>query len=285
MTPAFKIIAATGEAAPVIFDSPHSGSIYPADFDHQLDPILLRQAEDAHIEELFASVATMGAPLLHALFPRTYIDPNRDVVDIDIEMIEGGWPDPVEPTSKTLTRGMGLIWRRMRDFGDLYDHKLTVEDVRRRIDTCWRPYHTALSSLIDDAHARNGVSYHVNCHSMPARGDKNSEDGPVDRADFVIGDRDGTSCEPGLTALITDHLRAAGYDVSVNYPYKGVELVKRYSDPALGRHSIQLEINRRLFMDESSLLKTEGYLALDRDIETLCRAIIDYAKDQLRDRA
>ena len=277
MTPAFRLIAAEGEPAPVVFDSPHSGSIYPADFEHRLDPMLLRQAEDAHIEELFAPVATMGAPLLHALFPRSYIDPNRDVRDIDVDMIDGVWPDPVEPTYKTLGRGAGLIWRQMRDFGHLYDRKLTVNEVRHRIETCWRPYHDALAGLIEKTHARHGVSYHVDCHSMPARGDESSEDGAVDRADFIVGDRDGTTCEPGFTALIADHLRAAGYDVAVNFPYKGVELVKRYSDPAAGRHSVQLEINRRLFMDETSLLKTEGYLQLERSIETLCRAIIDYA--------
>lgn len=280
MNAAFRIIVAEGEPVPVVFDSPHSGSIYPSDFDHRLDPMLLRQAEDAHIEELFAPVAVMGAPLLHALFPRAYIDPNRDVLDIDVEMIEGDWPDPVEPTYKTLGRGAGLIWRQMRDHGYLYDRKLTVEEVRNRIKTCWRPYHDALADLINKAHARHGVSYHIDCHSMPARGDSSSEDGPVDRADFIVGDRDGTTCDPGFTTLIVDHLRTAGYDVAINDPYKGVELVKRYSDPFAGRHSVQLEVNRRLFMDEVTLAKTEDYLRMEQTIATLCQAIITYTKEK-----
>lgn len=280
MNRAYRIMRPTGDPAPAVFDSPHSGSIYPDDFRHSIDLMLLRQSEDAHIEELFASAAEYGAPLLHALFPRSYIDPNRDVVDLDTDMIEGGWPDPVQPTYKTKARGAGLIWRSLRDYGDLYDRPLTRAEVRNRIDGFWRPYHAALETLITEARARHGVCYHVDCHSMPARGDANSEDGPVDRADFVIGDRDGTSCEPGFTALITDHLRGLGYEVKINDPYKGVELVRRYSDPSDGRHSIQVEINRRLFLDEPTSAKTEGYLRTEETVRSLCEAITAYARSK-----
>jgi len=278
MTPAFRIIPPDDAPVPVVYDSPHSGSIYPADFGHCIDRMLLRQAEDAHIEELFAPVADLGAPLLHALFPRSYIDPNRAETDIDTGMIDGPWPDPVAPSSKTLERGAGLIWKLMRGEGALYDRLLSAEDVRRRIDTCWRPYHSALALLIEQTHARHGVSYHIDCHSMPATGDANSEDGAVPRPDFIVGDRDGTTCEPALTALIADHLRGAGYYVTINDPYKGVELVRRYADPAAGRHSVQLEINRRLFMDEETLSKTDGYLEMEAVLGQLNRAIVDHAQ-------
>ncbi len=282
MNPSFRIIPPEGTPVPVVFDSPHSGSIYPEDFDHILDPMLLRQAEDAHIEELFAPVATLGAPLLHALFPRSYIDPNRAETDLDITMIDGTWPGPVEPSSKTLDRGAGLIWRRMRGEGEMYDRLLTVPEIRHRIDTYWRPYHEALAALIDAAHARHGVSVHIDCHSMPATGDAESEDGPVARPDFIIGDRDGTTCEPVLTALMTDHLRGEGFHVAINDPYKGVELVRRYADPAAGRHSVQLEINRRLFMDEATLTKTAGYLDIEAVLLRLSRVVIDHAKAAAR---
>lgn len=280
LNPAYRIIEPTGTPVPVVFDSPHSGSIYPADFGHILDPMLLRQAEDAHIDELFAPVAAMGAPLLHALFPRSYIDANRAETDIDLSMIAGDWPDPVAPSTKTTERGAGLIWKLMRGEGALYDRKLTVVEVRHRIDTYWRPYHDALARLIDDTHARHGISYHVDCHSMPAMGDANSEDGPVARPDFIVGDRDGTACEPGFTALIAAHLKAEGYHVTINDPYKGVELTRRYSNAAAGRHSLQLEINRRLFMDEATLAKTPGYLEIEAVLTRLNRAIVDYAKAQ-----
>lgn len=282
MNPAFRIIPPEGTPAPVVFDSPHSGSIYPEDFDHILDPMLLRQAEDAHIEELFAPVTSLGAPLLHALFPRSYIDPNRSDLDLDVTMIDGDWDGPVQPSSKTLNRGAGLIWRRMRGEGEMYDRPLTIFEVRHRIETCWRPYHEALASLIDAAHARHGVCYHIDCHSMPAMGDANSEDGPVARPDFIIGDRDGTTCEPALTTLIADHLRGEGYDVAINDPYKGVELVRRYADPSAGRHSVQLEINRKLFMDEATLAKTPGILDLEHVLSRLNHAIVAHAKAAAR---
>ncbi len=277
LNPAFRIIPPTGDPVPVVFDSPHSGSIYPKDFDHILDPMVIRQAEDAHIEELFAPVTTLGAPLLHALFPRSYIDPNRSDTDLDVTMIDGDWDAPVNPSSKTLDRGAGLIWRRMRDEGEMYDRLLTIRQVRHRIEAYWRPYHDALAALIEQNHARHGVSYHIDCHSMPAMGDANSEDGPVPRPDFIIGDRDGTTCEPALTALIADHLRSEGFHVTINDPYKGVELVRRYAAPTVGRHSIQLEINRRLFMDETTLVKTPGYLDMEAVLLRLSRIIIDHA--------
>ena len=276
MTPAFRILAPEGDPGPVVYDSPHSGSIYPDDFAPVIDRMVLRQAEDAHVEELFAHVTTLGAPLLHALFPRSYIDPNRAQTDIDTGMIDG-WTGPAEPSSKTLNRGAGLIWRRMRGAGDLYDRLLTAGEVRCRIETCWRPYHEALAALIDAAHACHGVSVHIDCHSMPAMGDAESEDGPVARPDFIVGDRDGTTCEPALTDLIATHLRGEGFHVTINDPYKGVELVRRHADPAAGRHSVQLEINRRLFMDEETLVKSEGFLAIEAVLMRLNRAILAYA--------
>lgn len=277
MTQTHRIERPEGEPGPVVYDSPHSGSIYPDDFGFIIDPMLLRQAEDAHIDELFACAPRHGAPLLHAQFPRAYIDPNRDEADLDTGMISGAWDGPVAPGPKTLNRGVGLIWKRMRAVAEIYDRKLTAAEVRQRIETCWRPYHAALERLIDEAHARHGICYHVDCHSMPSRGDAQSEDGPVDRADFVIGDRDGTTCEPGFTGMIAAHLRAQGYDVKINDPYKGVELVRRYSDPARGRHSIQVEVNRRLFMNEATLAKTAGYARTERAIASLVAAIADYA--------
>ena len=280
MNSAYRIEPGRGAPVPVVFDSPHSGSIYPADFGHVLDPMLIRQAEDAHIEELFAPVTGMGAPLLHALFPRSYIDPNRSETDIDVSMIDGGWDGPVEPSSKTLNRGAGLIWRLMRGEGVLYDRKLTPDEVRNRIEAYWRPYHAALERLIMEIHAQHGVCYHVDCHSMPAMGDANSEDGAVARPDFIVGDRDGTTCEAGFTTMIAEYLRNAGYRVAINDPYKGVELVRRYANPAAGRHSVQLEINRGLFMDEVTLIKTPGYLEMERVLEGLGRRIVDYAKER-----
>ena len=262
---------------PLVFDSPHSGRDYPPDFDHRIDRQILRQAEDSHVEALFAGVVLLGAPLLHALFPRSYIDPNRALEDLDGGMIDGPWPGTTLPGDKT-RRGVGLIWRRLRGLGEIYDRRLTVAEVQHRIETCWHPYHAALKELLDTAHGRFGRVWHLNCHSMPAMGDETTPDGPAARADFVLGDRDGSSCDPGFTRFVAAALTDLGYEVKLNEPFKGVELVRRYADPAAGRHSLQIEINRRLYMDEVSLARGPGFERLRGDLDSLAAAIKRYAE-------
>jgi N-formylglutamate amidohydrolase len=276
MTPTIVLEGPEAPEIPVVYDSPHSGAEYPADFDHVMDRLLLRQAEDAHIDALFAHVVEEGAPLLKALFPRSYIDTNRALDEMDPALVEGEWPHPVTVTDKT-GRGMGLVWRQLRGLGPLYARTLTIAEVEARIARCWRPYHDTLASLIDTAHDRFGAVWHVNCHSMPARGDETTVDGPVDRADFVIGDRDGTTCEAAFTELVVETLRAQGFSVKVNDPYKGVELVRRYSDPTRGRHSIQVEVNRRLYMDETTIGRHAGYPACEAALRRLTEAIRSHA--------
>ena len=258
-----------GDARPLVFDSPHSGSIYPADFSHVIDRMVLRRSEDAHIEELFGHVTELGAVMVHALFPRCYIDPNRNEDDLDLSMISDGWDGPVNPTSKTLSRGIGLIWKDMKAFGPIYDGKLTADAVRARIEGYWRPYHDALASEIDTMFQRFGRVVHVDCHSMASMGDRTTEDGAVARPDFVIGDRDGTTCAPALTDCVVETLRAMGYSVAVNDPYKGFELVRRHGRPDEGRHAIQIEVNRALYMDEATLSKRPGFLDLAANLARL----------------
>lgn len=280
MSEAFRIQRPVSGAVPLVFDSPHSGSIYPDDFDHAIDRMTLRRSEDAHVEEIFARVTEVGGTLLHALFPRCYIDPNRNSDDIDITMIDGGWPHPVNPTSKTLTRGVGLIWKDMKAFGPIYDRPLTQAEVTHRLESCWQPYHDALASLLDEAQRAHGRVVHVDCHSMASMGDRTTEDGVVARPDFIVSDRDGTTCAPELTALVVGYFRDLGYSVAINDPYKGFELVRRHGRPAEGRHSLQIEINRALYMDEASLSKRSGFLAMERHMQGLAGALAAWLTEQ-----
>jgi N-formylglutamate amidohydrolase len=273
-------LAPRAPAVPVVFDSPHSGTDYPTDFGTIAPLAVIRRSEDAFIDEIFGSAPDHGAPLIAAEFPRIYIDPNRDLIDLDPAMLDGPWPDPLVPSRKT-ELGVGLIWRIMPPDTALYDRLLSVEEVRGRIDRCWKPYHQAVASAIEETHRRFGKVWHVNCHSMPAVGNAASEDGPVARAEFVLGDRDGTTCEPGFTAFVAGQLRDMGYQVKINEPYKGVELVRRYSDPANGRHSLQLEINRKLYMDEERIEKNGGFSELQANIDKLIAAICAYAQQHV----
>lgn len=273
-------------AAPVVFDSPHSGSEYPADFDTIAPADRLRRAEDMFVETLFDSAPAGGAAMLAALFPRSYIDPNRALHDLDRRLIEGGWPGDIRMTDKSRL-GHGLIWRLCPPDIPMYGRKLTVAEVRARIDGYYHPYHRALRSALDRMRARFGIVYHVDCHSMPAvSAPILAEPGRArQRADFVLGDRDGTSCSPEFTALIGDALRGMGYSVALNDPYKGVELVRAYSDPLGGCHSIQIEINRALYMDEDRFHPTPNFARLKADIDSLVAAICDYAAAQAVPRA
>lgn len=279
MIPAVRTVTPDTNPVPLVFDSPHSGSIYPADFNHAIDRMTLRRSEDAHVEELFMPAVREGAVLVHALFPRCYVDPNRNSDDIDVSMIDGTWNSPVNPTFKTLQRGVGLIWKDMKAFGPVYDRKLTAEEIRKRIDTCWTPYHDTLKSTLDRLHDAHGHVLHVNCHSMASMGDRTTEDGEVPRPDFVIGDRDGSTCAPALTDCVVETLRDLGYTVAINDPYKGFELVRRHGRPSEGRHSIQIEINRKLYMEEATLSKVEGFLQLEQNLTVLARNLCKLAAD------
>jgi N-formylglutamate amidohydrolase len=260
-------------AVPLVLDSPHSGHRMPADFGSVLPAADLRNGEDCFIDELYLPATERGIPLLAALFPRTYLDPNRHAGDIDLDLLDGPWPDAHVPSGKARI-GKALVWRTLDDGRPIYDRKLTVQELRQRIARCHAPYHQALRGLLDAAHARHGVVYHLNCHSMNAVSGAMGEGGAGQpRPDMVLGDRDGTTCAPAFTAFVRDKLAAQGYEVKVNDPFKGVELVRAHADPAAGRHSLQLEVNKRLYLDEATLQRHAGYDRLQADLMALLDAI------------
>src|SRR5450755_2221460 len=264
---------------PLVLDSPHSGTQYPADFDHLPSRAQVRQAEDTHVADLYASAPGLGATLVEALFPRAYIDPNRHVADIDLQLIAGAWPGTVTPSRKT-ELGIGLVWRLAHGGAPMYARRLSVAEVQRRIADYYEPYQQCLAAALDERHRAFGAVWHINCHSMPAVGDVMSEDPGRARADFVLGDRDGTTCAPEFTAFIAETLRGLGYDVAVNDPYKGVELVRKHGRPAERRHSLQVEINRRLYMDESSLERHSGFASLQANVQRLLKALRQFVVEQ-----
>jgi N-formylglutamate amidohydrolase len=258
---------------PLVLDSPHSGFAMPADFGSIRSQAELRDGEDCFIDELYLPAAARGVPLLAALFPRTYLDPNRHAGDVDLALLSEPWPDAHLPSGKAAL-GKALVWRTLDDGRPIYDRPLSAAEVRARIENYHRPYHEALQRLLDAAHQRFGVVHHINCHSMNAVSGAMGEGGAgIARADIVLGDRDGTSCAPEFTAFVRDTLVGFGYEVKVNDPFKGVELVRAYADPAAGRHSLQLEVNKRLYMDAATLHKHAGFATLQAHLMLLIDAI------------
>lgn len=278
--PAFTQLAPAGVVVPLVLDSPHSGTEYPPDFQPAQPMQALRQAEDSFVDELYGDAPKHGATLIAARFPRSYIDPNRSFLDIDTSLLDAPWPGPAQASRKTQL-GIGLIWRIMDSGEPIYSRKLSVDEVKRRITDYHQPYQKAVQQALDAVHRHFGVVYHLNCHSMPAMSSRISEEGPgKPRADFVLGDRDGTTCSPDFTALVAGTLKGMGYDVKVNDPYKGVELVRAFSDPAVHRHSLQVEVNRRLYMDERTREKGAGFDELRDRLDRLVRVIAHYAANQ-----
>ena len=274
-------IAKSGNA-PLVMDSPHSGTSYPADFNFACDFGSLRSAEDTHVEKLFDFASSCDIGWVEALFPRSYLDVNRSLGELDPEMIDGHWPGPLETDAAALAKvrlGKGLVWKLTDDGVPIYSQKLSPLEVAGRIKRCWHPYHSALEQAIFSTHARHGWSVHLNCHSMPSIAGSHATLSPgLAHPDFVIGDRDGTSANPKLTRMVTEYLRDLGYTVTVNDPYKGVELVKRYSDPPSGRHSLQLEINRKLYMDETTRQLHAGSERLKRHLKGLVQELLALSK-------
>ncbi len=281
----YDLIAAE-DPIPLVFDSPHSGTCFPDDFHPACGLKDLEKAEDRYVDLLFNKAPDYGACLLSALFPRTYLDLNRAKTDIDPELYEGEWPQgeiTPDPTNRSYA-GIGLIRRLVRPGQPVYDRPLQPAEIYYRIYNYYRPYHQMLEKLIEGAHYNFGQVWHINCHSMPSAESARGALGrvnPMIAPDFVLGDRDGTSCDIDFTHAMKGFLKSKGYRVAINDPYKGVELVKRYSAPATGRHSLQLEISRGLYLDEDTYEKGKNYDNLKSDLSEFIAFCSEYVQSNL----
>lgn len=266
---------------PLVCDSPHSGTDYPADFDTIVPMALLRQGEDTDVEALWAAAPAVGASLIAARFPRSYIDPNRAIDDLDPALLDGTWPTPLQPTEKSRL-GIGLVWQQVGAENPMYDRRLSVQEVQQRIDRYWQPYRDALQAEIDAAVADFGGVWHLNLHSMPNNSyARLGLDSARPLADFVLGDRDGTTSEPGLMDVVESSLRQAGYSVARNDPFKGVALLAQIGKPAQNRHSLQIEIRRPLYMDEATRARNAGFEPLRAHLTQTLHAVADYVRSRV----
>jgi len=281
--PKILSLNASKSPLPLIFDSPHSGREYPEDFCFSCPFDILEKAEDNYVDDLFGCVPEYGGTLLCALFPRTYIDVNRAADDIDPELLDDKFtPCQINPTARSHA-GIGLIRRIVRPGTPVYDRRLSLNEITQRIETYYKPYHRQLETIIREMHYNFGQVWHINCHSMPQYSNKMGLSGAsfAISPDFVLGDRDGTSCALDFTHSLRDFLKGLGYRVAINNPYRGLELVRRYADPARGCHSLQIEINKGLYWDENKNKKSRKYSLLKSNIEQLIQHCAAYASGNL----
>jgi N-formylglutamate deformylase len=195
-------------------------------------------------------------------------------------MLAEPWATELHPTEKTRL-GHGLIWRLALRHA-IYDRKLGVAEVENRIQRFHQPYHAALSRQIEAAHKKFGGIWHLNLHSMPANSYELLEiDTDKELADFVLGDRDGVTCDPVLVETIEAFLIGRGYTVARNDPFKGVALIARIGRPAENRHSLQIEVNRKLYMDENTYEKSQGFDALQQSLSLLSAHLAQFVRTKL----
>jgi N-formylglutamate deformylase len=240
-----------------------------------LPRVELRRGEDAYVDQLLSAAPEHGITLLAAHFPRCYIDVNREIDDIDPDLLDGPWPGPtLRPTEKS-RKGLGLIRRYVVPGKAIVEEPLPIADVRGRIEHIYVPYHRALTAQIEALRQRFGVVWHIDWHSMKSRGNAMTPDGEgALRPDMVVGDLDGKSARPEFVDLVVGHLRGLGYRVTVNEPYKGATIVRKYGQPARGCSTIQIEINRALYLDEARVEPTDGFTKLKRSLESLMRELV-----------
>jgi N-formylglutamate amidohydrolase len=281
LDPPFQILEPAEWRSPVVFNSPHSGSVYPPAFltASRLDLTTLRRSEDTFVDELFVGVVGRGHPLMRAHFPRCYVDVNREPYELDPRMFDGRLPSFANTRSMRVAGGLGTVARVVGDAQEIYDQRLPIDDALRRIEVFYKPYHRALRRLVTRIHRDFGAAVLIDCHSMPSTAGLKDE---RRRPDIVLGDRYGTSCVGIVPETMEATLRACGYTVSRNKPYAGGFITEHYGNPVAGLHAIQLEINRGLYMDERRYQRSAAFARLAADLETLADRLGQIPVQELR---
>jgi N-formylglutamate amidohydrolase len=272
LSPPFEIVEPAEWRAPIIFNSPHSGAVYPAEFidASRIDLPALRRSEDSFMDELIAGLSDLGFPTVRVNFPRSYVDVNREPYELDPRMFAGRLPSFANTRSMRVAGGLGTIPRVVGDGQEIYRERLSVDNALARIETLYKPYHRALRRLINKAHQAFGAVMVVDCHSMPSIGVSREE---PRRPDLVIGDRYGTSCAALLPDKVEETMVRLGYSVGRNKPYAGGFITEHYGNPASGLHTIQLELNRAIYMDERRRERGARFAQVASDFAMLADAL------------
>ncbi|WP_432259814.1 N-formylglutamate amidohydrolase [Cupriavidus sp. TMH.W2] len=276
----YSLTEPAGAALPLVVDSPHSGLVHAETLPLAAPPEALLTGWDAYVDQLFAHAPMVGGTLLCAGFPRWMVDVNRARDDIDPALIDGAMPYAVQPSDKA-GRGMGVLRRLALPGVPVYAAPLSPDMAEYLLKTYYDPYHAALAGVLARHHARSGAVWHIDCHSMKSRGNAMNVDNGAERPDVVVSNGDGATCSPAFIDLVAQCLRGFGYRVGINWPYKGAELIRAYADPARGRHSLQIEINRALYMDEARFAPHAGFAVLRGHLDQLLEEVAGHIREAL----
>jgi len=270
-----EILMPERQSLPLVFASPHSGANYRPEFiaASRLDSLALRKSEDSFVDELFDCAPRLGAPLIRALFPRAFIDANREPFELDPAMFEDDLPAYANTSSPRVAAGLGTIARVVASGTDIYRGKLSFEEALRRLRHCYWPYHRALASLVERTRMNFKTCILIDCHSMPSCAGPSGRSQGNTGADFVLGDCHGASCAPAVMEVTESALRTLGYKVARNSPYSGGFVTRHYGRPKEDVHSLQIEINRALYMDETKIRRAPAMAGLKNDLGLVISAL------------
>ena len=269
----------------VVFASPHSGDQYPWSFVRRtiLDEKTLRSSEDAFVDKLFDTAPSHGAPLLSAIAPRAWIDVNRSADELDPALIQG-----VKKTSHNprVASGLGVVPRVVANGRSIYRGKIELKEAKARIDEFWKPWHEALTTLMDDSVALFNEAILIDCHSMPHEAIETISHPRSSRPEIVLGDRFGAAAGSDVVDKIETALTSAGLRVARNAPFAGAFVTQSHGRPARNRHVVQVEIDRALYMNEQQVRPNNNFAAfkalIDRvvaDVTEIGRADIPLAAE------
>lgn len=264
----------------VVFASPHSGRAYPDSFLAQsvLDARSIRSSEDAFVDELLRAAPRLGAPLLAATAPRAYIDLNRAPDELDPALIEGVRPAAHNPR---INSGLGVIPRVVAGSRAIYHGKLPRLEAERRIDRVWRPYHDRLAALMDESCALFGEAILIDVHSMPREAIESMGGRGRRRPEIVLGDRFGAAAAAGVVDRIEAAFAAEGLAVVRNTPFAGAYIAQAYGRPAAGRHAVQIEIDRSLYMNEAEIRPSAEFARFCQVMDAVLERIVAVGRPEI----
>ena len=270
--PGHRVLRPPVWTTPHILTCPHAGRSYPKSFveGSRLSLLDLRRSEDAYVDALLPAPAAVGAPVLVADFPRAFVDVNRAPYELDPMLFDAPVGADAARSGRVLA-GFGVIPKLAAEGRAIYARRLSAAEGRARIKWCYEPYHASLRSLIRECLTRFGEAMVIDLHSMPSAG-------PGRRLpDVVLGDRFGASCRREVVERWEAGFADVGIGTGRNTPYAGGFVTSLYGRPGEGVHVVQLELNRRLYLDESAVARSAGFPALRDDLGRVIGTILSEA--------
>ena len=235
----------------------------------------LERTEDAFVDDLFVAAPNSGSVMIAANFARSYVDLNRDSRELDADMIDGKPPRACSLPTPRVEAGLGCLPRIGASGSQIYQEKLSPEEVEHRLSTVHDTYHVQIRK--DLMHLRDtwGEVFLLDCHSMPSQ-----QHGRRALPDIVLGDRFGSACTSRMIGLVERTLRNMGYSVGRNAPYAGGYTTRLYGRPKARVHALQIEINRKLYMHERSVKKSKNFDIIQRDMTSLMHVLAEFTRSR-----